>query len=398
MAALTPSSPPSAGEDARDAREAREARETRRLSAILRCDGVSDTDLGREWACWKRALLREPYPENFNPRPTRRDERDFALHVYPMVRELTNAGGAPLSPVLVVDSVPRTGGGSMRVLFDAHAESRRNVRVEADITKFKVIFDPPDSRARAFRFVYKPRTARTERSVSNWQFVLPLGNFVAYSGLHYESNITRTVFIHSVPARLYRSIGISAAYEQAFTLYRTEFWRKWLGFVREAYEKLEEPTLHESFHSKEHVLTGEGKTNDDDDDDDDDDAQARRGRFERMVRNGDYVIAVDARLNTPAGPAFSVPAATGEDEKAVHICEPFLNQNDFKRLKGIKDRGEGGEDTLRCCICYQDTTLETHRVLSCGHFLCSTCVEKIKECPLCRVPIAGRGKKRKRRI
>ena len=47
-----------------------------------------------------------------------------------------------------------------------------------------------------------------------------------------------------------------------------------------------------------------------------------------------------------------------------------------------------------CIVCMEDTTEETHRVLSCGHFLCSDCLDTILEltpkqrsCPLCRVGI-----------
>ena len=125
QAALTPSSS-SVSSSARE----------RRLEATRRRVGVSPADIGYEWACWKRAVLEPPYPENFNPRPTREDERDFASHVYPIVRELTNAGGAPLTPVMVVEALPRHGSGSMRVHFDAHAEPRRLVRVEADNDEF----------------------------------------------------------------------------------------------------------------------------------------------------------------------------------------------------------------------------------------------------------------------
>ena len=86
-------------------------------------------------------------------------------------------------------------------------------------------------------------------------------------------------------------------------------------------------------------------------------------------------------------------AAASSSGANHQICARFLNENDFKRLKGEKD--SGNEEALKCCVCYSDTDLQTHRVISCGHFACSKCLEKIEECPLCRVRFTG-GKKRKR--
>ncbi len=46
---------------------------------------------------------------------------------------------------------------------------------------------------------------------------------------------------------------------------------------------------------------------------------------------------------------------------------------------------ETGRDT--CCICYEMLEESNLYVIECSHCVCMECLRKIKECPMCRIPI-----------
>ncbi len=69
--------------------------------------------------------------------------------------------------------------------------------------------------------------------------------------------------------------------------------------------------------------------------------------------------------------------------KVVVVCESFL----CKQMYDLR-----GESV--CAVCMNYTTKDTHRVLSCGHFFCSVCTDKLvqqpsraRKCPICRLNI-----------
>ena len=83
---------------------------------------------------------------------------------------------------------------------------------------------------------------------------------------------------------------------------------------------------------------------------------------------------------TPAPRAVATPAA---QKAAAVVCLPFMCKQMFALTSDHT-----------CVVCQEDTTESTHRALSCGHFLCSECLDRVialapkqRLCPLCRLQI-----------
>ena len=72
-----------------------------------------------------------------------------------------------------------------------------------------------------------------------------------------------------------------------------------------------------------------------------------------------------------------------EDEEL--ICKPWPCREHWKSLTGEKAR--------ECPVCLEDTRELTHKMFSCGHFMCVSCINNSGfqwKCPICRVKIAQR--------
>ena len=73
------------------------------------------------------------------------------------------------------------------------------------------------------------------------------------------------------------------------------------------------------------------------------------------------------------------------DEYEELICKPWPCREHWKSLTGEKAR--------ECPVCLEDTRELTHKMFSCGHFMCVSCINNSGfqwECPICRVKIAQR--------
>lgn len=71
-------------------------------------------------------------------------------------------------------------------------------------------------------------------------------------------------------------------------------------------------------------------------------------------------------------------ASSGSTASAVQlaVCQPIFCKQMFRLT-----------EDHQCCICLRNTTEDTHRVFTCGHFLCSGCMGHTAfdwTCPLCR--------------
>ena len=73
------------------------------------------------------------------------------------------------------------------------------------------------------------------------------------------------------------------------------------------------------------------------------------------------------------------------DEYEELICKPWPCRQHWKSLTGEKAR--------ECPVCLEDTRELTHKMFSCGHFMCVSCINNSGfqwKCPICRVKIAER--------
>lgn len=73
------------------------------------------------------------------------------------------------------------------------------------------------------------------------------------------------------------------------------------------------------------------------------------------------------------------------DEYEELICKPWPCREHWKSLTGEKAR--------ECPVCLEDTRELTHKMFSCGHFMCVSCINNSGfqwKCPICRVKIAER--------
>jgi hypothetical protein len=85
-----------------------------------------------------------------------------------------------------------------------------------------------------------------------------------------------------------------------------------------------------------------------------------------------------------ATPAPSVVATPSAQEAVVVVCLPFMCKQMFALTSNHT-----------CVVCQEETTESTHRALSCGHFLCCECLDRVlaqtpkkRTCPLCRAKIS----------
>lgn len=92
-------------------------------------------------------------------------------------------------------------------------------------------------------------------------------------------------------------------------------------------------------------------------------------------------ISAPRAVATPAPSAVATPSA---QEAAAVVCLPFMCKQMFALTSDHT-----------CVVCQEDTTESTHRALSCGHFLCSECLDRVlamapkqRLCPICRVKIS----------
>lgn len=81
------------------------------------------------------------------------------------------------------------------------------------------------------------------------------------------------------------------------------------------------------------------------------------------------------------------PGPGSEDEEDEQlICKPWPCKVQWRSLTGERAR--------ECPACLEDTTELTHKMFSCGHFMCVSCINKSAfqwKCPSCRVKIAQRA-------
>ncbi len=73
------------------------------------------------------------------------------------------------------------------------------------------------------------------------------------------------------------------------------------------------------------------------------------------------------------------------DEDEELICKPWPCRQHWKSLTG--------EKACECPVCMEDTRELTHKMFSCGHFMCVSCINNSGfqwKCPICRVKIAER--------
>ncbi len=91
------------------------------------------------------------------------------------------------------------------------------------------------------------------------------------------------------------------------------------------------------------------------------------------------------RVVAPAPPAPPPPPAPPA-EPAEQIVEPDYSGVNFDTKEAIPIRNFIEELLLhcRCPICYIHYK---NRYLACGHQICSQCLPRTRECPMCRVPI-----------
>ena len=72
----------------------------------------------------------------------------------------------------------------------------------------------------------------------------------------------------------------------------------------------------------------------------------------------------------------------GEEDEEL-ICKPWACKQHWNSLNGEKAR--------ECPVCMDDTTESTHKMFSCGQFICVSCINNPGfqwKCPSCRVKIA----------
>ena len=92
-------------------------------------------------------------------------------------------------------------------------------------------------------------------------------------------------------------------------------------------------------------------------------------------------ISAPRAVATPAPSAVASPSAK---EAAAVVCLPFMCKQMFALTSDHT-----------CVVCQEETTESTHRALSCGHFLCCECLDRVlamvpkqRLCPICRVKIS----------
>ena len=69
-------------------------------------------------------------------------------------------------------------------------------------------------------------------------------------------------------------------------------------------------------------------------------------------------------------------------EEKERICKPFACKNHWRSLTD--------KDARQCPICFENTTERTHKMISCGHFVCVICIANSLfdwKCPVCRASI-----------
>ncbi len=92
-------------------------------------------------------------------------------------------------------------------------------------------------------------------------------------------------------------------------------------------------------------------------------------------------MSVSLAVATPAPRAVATPTA---QKAAAVVCLPFMCRQMFALTSDHE-----------CAVCQEDTTESTHRALSCGHFLCCECLDRVlamapkqRLCPMCRVKLS----------
>lgn len=93
-------------------------------------------------------------------------------------------------------------------------------------------------------------------------------------------------------------------------------------------------------------------------------------------------LSVPRAVATPAPRAVATPST---QEVVAVVCLPFMCKQMFALTSDHT-----------CVVCQEETTESTHRALSCGHFLCSECLDRVlalapkqRTCPLCRAKISN---------
>ena len=117
--------------------------------------------------------------------------------------------------------------------------------------------------------------------------------------------------------------------------------------------------------------------------------EAQRQSGDSLTAAVANAMSVSLAVATPAPRAVATPApsavATPSAQEVVAVvCLPFMCKQMFALTSDHT-----------CVVCQEETTESTHRALSCGHFLCSECLDRVlaqtpkkRTCPLCRAKIS----------
>lgn len=99
---------------------------------------------------------------------------------------------------------------------------------------------------------------------------------------------------------------------------------------------------------------------------------ARRAREAVRIQRNQNRAPRAARMR----PSSDVSSGSSASAVQLAVCQPIFCKQMFRLT-----------EDHQCSICLQDTTEDTHRVFTCGHFLCSGCMGNTAfdwTCPLCR--------------
>ena len=99
---------------------------------------------------------------------------------------------------------------------------------------------------------------------------------------------------------------------------------------------------------------------------------ARRAREAVRIQQNRNRAPRAARMR----PSSDVLSGSSASAIQLAVCQPIFCKQMFRLT-----------EDHQCSICLQDTTEDTHRVFTCGHFLCSGCMGHTAfdwTCPLCR--------------
>lgn len=106
-------------------------------------------------------------------------------------------------------------------------------------------------------------------------------------------------------------------------------------------------------------------------------ASARQAqRRTQRLRQDAEALSLFLSHSSSSFSSLSLPSTAAAPELVV--CQPFMCKLMYKQMQELE------QDNM-CSICLEDTTEDTHRVLSCGHFLCSGCMGNLIDwkCPQC---------------